>query len=75
MPPQALRMGNWKAVRPKQDAPVELYDLASDPGESKDLAKSKPDVLAKVEGLLKTARTAPRSQAQPEHKWFDKPWW
>jgi len=75
MPPQALRMGNWKAVRPKADAPVELYDLASDPAESKDLAQAKPDVMAKVNGLLKSARTAPRSQSQPDHKWFDKPWW
>ncbi len=31
---QAVRMGNWKAVRLKKDAPLELYDLATDPAEA-----------------------------------------
>ena len=32
---QAVRMGNWKAVRHGLKAPIELYDLAHDAGESR----------------------------------------
>jgi arylsulfatase A-like enzyme len=74
-PPQAMRAGDWKVVRPKLDAPLELYDLKTDPGESRDLASSRKDVMAAMEKKLASARTPPRSQSQPPHRWFDKPWW
>jgi len=35
---RALRSGNWKIVSPKGNAPFELYHLASDLGESRDLS-------------------------------------
>ncbi len=35
---QAVRMGNWKAVRLKKDAPLELYDLPDDPYEQRNVA-------------------------------------
>ena len=54
---QAVRMGNWKAVRLKKDAPLELYDLPNDPVEQHDVAAANPDVVAKIEQYLKTART------------------
>jgi arylsulfatase A len=54
---QAVRMGNWKAVRLKKDAPLELYDLSSDPGETRDVAAANPQVIARIETYLKTART------------------
>lgn len=53
---QAARFDNWKAVRPSPDAPVEVYDLDTDPGEKKNLAAEKPDVLARAEKILGTAR-------------------
>jgi len=53
---QAARFGDWKAVRPNLGALVEIYDLNADPGEKNDLASSKPDILAKAEEILKTAR-------------------
>ncbi|MBM4032318.1 MAG: sulfatase [Planctomycetes bacterium] len=40
----AARKGNWKFVQPRSGA-SELYDLAADVGESKNLAAEKPDVL------------------------------
>jgi arylsulfatase A len=54
---QAVRMGNWKAVRLKPSEPLELYDLASDGQEIRNVAASNPDVVAKIETYLKTART------------------
>ena len=54
---QAVRMGNWKAIRNKLDGPLELYDLSKDIGEKDNVAAKQPDVVAKIEAYLKTART------------------
>jgi arylsulfatase A len=54
---QAVRMGNWKAVRLKPGEALELYDLASDGRETRNVAASNSDVVAKIETYLKTART------------------
>jgi arylsulfatase A-like enzyme len=54
---QAVRMDNWKAVRLKPGTPLELYDLALDPHETKDLAAARADVVASIERILRTART------------------
>jgi arylsulfatase A-like enzyme len=54
---QAVRAGDWKAIRLKVGGPLELYDLAKDPGEKDNVAAQHPDVVAKVEAYLKTART------------------
>jgi arylsulfatase A-like enzyme len=51
----AIRQGTWRAVQPKPTKPWELYDLASDPSESKDLAAEKPDILAKLTALATKA--------------------
>ena len=54
---QAVRMGDWKAIRNKLGEPLELFDLAKDIGEKVNVAEKHPDVVAKVEAYLKTART------------------
>jgi arylsulfatase A-like enzyme len=54
---QAVRMGPWKAVRLKKDAPIELYNLVDDPFETRNVAAAHADVVAKIEAYLKTART------------------
>ena len=54
---QALRFGDWKAVRNGPAAPLELYDLKTDAAESHDLAAEKQDLVAKAESLMKQART------------------
>ena len=62
---QAVRMGRWKGVRLKKDAPLELYDLDADRNEERDLAAANPDVVAKIEAYLRTART-------PSERWPGK---
>lgn len=54
---QAVRIGDWKAVRPKWGEPLELYNLAVDPGEKDDVSAQHPDVMEMIEEYLKTART------------------
>lgn len=53
---QAARMGDWKAVRLGTKQPIELYDLKSDPTESRNVAGQHPDVVARFADYLKTAR-------------------
>ncbi len=47
----AARMGDWKLIRLGKAAP-ELYNLASDVAESKNLASEKPDVTTKLLAAL-----------------------
>jgi arylsulfatase A len=54
---QAVRMGSWKAVRLKKDAPLELYNLDTDPFEQHDVAPAQADVVKRIETYLRTART------------------
>jgi arylsulfatase A-like enzyme len=53
---QAVRMGNWKGIR-RQGSALELYNLADDPAETADLAPRHPPVAAKIQGIMRTART------------------
>lgn len=48
----AVREGDWKLVRQK-DKPDELYDLAADIGEMKNLADANPDVARRLAAALK----------------------
>ncbi|MCA8997548.1 MAG: arylsulfatase [Planctomycetaceae bacterium] len=59
---QALRMGNWKAVRqglrkhkPGTPLPLELYDLSTDISESKDISTDHPEVVKKIKELMAKA--------------------
>jgi len=54
---QAVRWRNYKAVRLVPDKPLELYDLDIDLAEQNNIASRNPDVIAKIEEYLKTART------------------
>lgn len=54
---QAVRMGDWKAVCPELGAPLELYDLKADASEKENVAGKHPEIVAKIQDYLKTART------------------
>jgi arylsulfatase A-like enzyme len=54
---QAVRFGDWKAVRLKPSGPIELYDLRADVGEQHNVAAHHPDLVAKAAGMMKEART------------------
>ena len=56
---QAVRMGDWKALRKgifKGNMDLELYNLKTDPREQFDVSKENPDVVAKIEAIMKTER-------------------
>jgi arylsulfatase A len=65
---QAVRFGNWKAVRnnvkASPGATPELYDLQGDPSETTDIARLHPDVAAKAAAYMKAAHRPSR-----EPKW------
>jgi len=55
----AVRMGNWKAVKLNIDKPdktvTELYDLSKDLGETNNVADANPEIVKKMEELMKQA--------------------
>jgi len=53
---QAVRFGNWKAIRqPIFTGKVELYDLSKDLGETTDVADAHPDIVAKAVAMMEKA--------------------
>lgn len=53
---QALRLGDWKAVRKGVQGKVELYSLRDDLRETKDVAGQNPDVVKRAEEVMAAAR-------------------
>lgn len=56
-PQQAVRFGNWKAVKNGPNAPIGVFDLASDLAEKNDLASTNPDLVERAAALMKAAHT------------------
>ncbi|MBM3879206.1 MAG: arylsulfatase [Verrucomicrobia bacterium] len=52
---QAVRSGNWKAVAIPFGGTLELYDLATDPGESRDLASANPQIVEQLRRYMTEA--------------------
>jgi arylsulfatase A-like enzyme len=53
----AVRQGAWRAVKPARATAWELYDLAADPGEARDLASANPTIVARLSALAEKAHT------------------
>lgn len=53
---QAVVMNNWKGIRLNMDnnphAPIELYNLDSDIGETNNIAASNPDIVKKIDSIM-----------------------
>lgn len=66
---QSVRLGNWKGVRqnlaPKGKVAAvvrtELYDLADDPGETRDVAAQHPNVVAEIERVMREQHVASKT--------------
>jgi arylsulfatase A-like enzyme len=58
---QGVRMGDWKGIRQNvaknPGGPIELYNLKKDIGEKRNVAARHSGVVAKIEELMKSART------------------
>jgi arylsulfatase A-like enzyme len=54
---QAVRFGDWKAVRNGPSKRIELYDLSADIGEQIDVSAAHPDLVQRATDLFVTART------------------
>ena len=57
---QAVRWGQWKAVRSRGTGEFELYDLKTDGKESTNVTAKHPDVVARIKTFVATARTPER---------------
>jgi arylsulfatase len=57
---QAVRLGDWKGVRQnlaKGKTRLELYDLTADRAERRDVAAGHPEVVARIERILREQHT------------------
>lgn len=54
---QAVRFGDFKAIRPGMGKPVEVYDLSVDASEKNNLANRRPDLVARAEAAFTSERT------------------
>ncbi len=54
---QAVRMGDWKGIRFGTMEPVELYNLAKDFSESKNVASKHSDIVEKMIEIMNNSRT------------------
>lgn len=70
----AVRMGQWKAIQPKQDQPWALYDLSVDVSEEHDVAKMHEALLAKMQELARESHAAerPGQYADPDRATHQK---
>ena len=64
---QAVRYKNWKGVRlnvnKDKEAPIELYNLTTDPAEQHNLANQYPKMVKKIRKIMNEAHT--RSEVFP----------
>lgn len=61
---QAVRMGRWKSVRlnvtDRENSKIQLFNLAADPAETKDISDIQPKLVAEMLQIMTEARTESR---------------
>jgi len=60
---QAVRWGDWKAVKNGPTAAWELFNLATDEKETTNVAAKQPDVMAKIKSIIVQEHTPERKYA------------
>jgi arylsulfatase A-like enzyme len=63
---RAIRIGKFKIVQVGIESPFQVYDLDTDPGETKNLAQQHPEILAKAIIRFKNVRTESDIWKMPE---------
>ena len=63
---QAVRLGDWKGYRLGTKAPLELYDLKADPVEKQNIAAAHPDIVRKIEAIMKAEHSPSPYYDAPE---------
>ncbi len=70
---RAARMGNWKAILPRNNKPLELYNLREDIGETDNVAEKHPKIAYKMKSILEEAHIPPREYEKEPPTWGYKP--
>lgn len=69
---QAVRLEQYWATRPHPDRPLEIYEADADPMQERDLAGAMPDVVARVEAIMREAHEDTvyfPAPGQPREEW------
>jgi len=74
-PAGAIREGDWKLIEQYEDGGLELYDLAKDPGETRDLAATEPARVAALRGKLEAWRRTVGAERTLPNPAFDRARW
>lgn len=63
---QAVRLGNWKAIRlntrQNRFGPIQLYDLSRDPVENDDLSHKYPSIVRQISKIMEEQHIEPETQ-------------
>jgi arylsulfatase A-like enzyme len=70
-PAGAVREGDWKLIEDDETGDAELYNLAADPGETNDLAKTESSRVSELRGKLTAWRKAIGAQMGTPNGNFD----
>ena len=75
----AIRDGRWKLIMEHGKQSQELYDLASDPSETKNVRDDHPDVVAqltdRITQIVRRGRTSEGSDQMNDQTWWDDLTW
>jgi arylsulfatase A-like enzyme len=71
----AVRMNNFKAIRPKKNAQWQLYDLSTDVSETTDIAAKHPKILARMRAFAEQSHEPVRPGTFTTRKRHERDRW